>query len=80
MKKIVIYTTNVCPYCIRAKSLLDRKGFAYKEINVEDEKIRNEMIQKAGGRMSVSQIFIGDTHIGGFDDLYALDKKGELEL
>lgn len=79
MKKIVIYTTSVCPYCIRAKALLDRKGFAYEEINAEDEKIRDEMIKKSGGMRTVPQIFIGDTHVGGSDDLYALDKEGKLE-
>lgn len=79
MKKITIYTTSVCPYCIRAKALLDRKGYAYKEINAEDEEIRNDMIKKAGGRRSVPQIFIGDTHVGGSDDLYELDKQGKLD-
>lgn len=79
MKKIVIYTTSVCPYCIRAKALLDRKGFTYEEINAEDEKIRDEMIQKSGGMRTVPQIFIGDTHVGGSDDLYALDKEGKLD-
>ena len=79
MKKIVIYTTNVCPYCVRAKALLDRKGFAYEEINAEDEKIRDEMIEKSGGMRTVPQIFIGDTHVGGSDDLYALDKEGKLD-
>lgn len=79
MKKIVIYTTSVCPYCIRAKALLDRKGFAYEEINAEDEKIRDKMIEKSGGMRTVPQIFIGDTHVGGSDDLYALDKEGKLE-
>ncbi len=79
MKKITIYTTSVCPYCIRAKALLDRKGYTYKEINAEDEKIRNDMIKKAGGRRTVPQIFIGDTHVGGSDDLYELDKQGKLD-
>ena len=79
MKKIVIYTTSVCPYCIRAKALLDRKGFTYEEINAEDEKIRDKMIQKSGGMRTVPQIFIGDTHVGGSDDLYALDQEGKLD-
>jgi len=79
MKKITIYTTSVCPYCIRAKALFDRKGYAYEEVNVEDEKIRENMTKKAGGRRSVPQIFIGDTHIGGCDDLYELDKEGKLD-
>lgn len=79
MKKIVIYTTSICPYCVRAKALLERKGFAYEEINAENEKVREEMIQKAGGMRTVPQIFIGDTHVGGSDDLYALDKEGKLD-
>ena len=79
MKKIVIYTTSVCPYCVRAKALLDRKGFSYEEINAEDEKIRDEMIEKSLGMRSVPQIFIGDTYVGGSDDLYALDKEGALD-
>jgi glutaredoxin 3 len=79
MKKIVIYTTRVCPYCVRAKALLDRKGFAYKEINAEEKKIRDEMIEKSLGMRTVPQIFIGDTHVGGSDDLYALDKEGGLK-
>ncbi len=79
MKKIVIYTTSICPYCVRAKALLDRKGFTYEEINAEDEKIRDEMIEKSGGMRTVPQIFIGDTHVGGSDDLYALDKEGKLD-
>lgn len=79
MKKITIYTTSVCPYCIRAKALLDRKGYTYKEINAEDEEIRNDMIKKAGGRRSVPQIFIGDTHVGGSDDLYELGREGKLD-
>ena len=79
MKKIVIYTTSICPYCVRAKALLERKGFAYEEINAENEKVREEMLQKAGGMRTVPQIFIGDTHVGGSDDLYALDKEGKLD-
>jgi glutaredoxin 3 len=79
MKKIVIYTTNTCPYCVRAKDLLTRKGVKYEEINVEDTQERNKMIEKAGGRRTVPQIFIGDLHVGGCDDLYALEKDGKLD-
>lgn len=79
MKKITIYTTSVCPYCVRAKALLDRKGYRYEEINAEDEETRNDMIKKAGGRRTVPQIFIGDIHVGGSDDLYELDKQGKLD-
>lgn len=79
MKKIVIYTTKICPYCVRAKALLDRKGAKYEEINVEDEKEREKMIVKASGRRTVPQIFIGDFHVGGCDDLHALDAQGKLD-
>jgi len=79
MHKITIYTTTTCPYCIRAKALLDRKGAIYQEINAQDSKIREEMIQKSGGRKTVPQIFIGDFHVGGCDDLYELDKQGKLD-
>lgn len=79
MPAITIYTTNYCPYCVRAKDLLKRKGAAYTEINAEDDAVRDAMIAKAGGRRTVPQIFIGDTHVGGCDDLYALDKAGKLD-
>jgi len=79
MKKITIYTTLICPYCVRAKALLKRKGLTYEEINAEDEKVRTEMIKKSGGMRTVPQIFIGDQHIGGSDELYALDQEGKLD-
>lgn len=77
---VTIYTTNYCPYCVRAKDLLKRKGAVYQEINVEDDAMRTMMIQRAGGRRTVPQIFIGETHVGGFDDLNALDKEGKLDM
>lgn len=79
MAQVTIYTTKVCPYCIRAKQLLDRKGVEYQEINAEDEAVRDAMIQKAGGQRTVPQIFINNHHVGGSDDLYALDKAGKLD-
>ncbi|PCJ29118.1 MAG: glutaredoxin 3 [Rickettsiales bacterium] len=79
MKKFTIYTTNVCPYCVRAKALFDRKGFAYDELNAEDAKIREEMLAKSGGMRTVPQIFLGHIHIGGCDELYALEKDGKLD-
>jgi len=78
MKKITIYTTSVCPYCVRAKALFDRKGLTYEEINVEEQLERDKMVIKAGGRRTVPQIFIGSVHVGGCDDLYALEKEGKL--
>ncbi len=79
MTDITIYTTSYCPYCVRAKDLLKRKGQSFQEINAEDDAAREEMIKKAGGRRTVPQIFINGQHIGGCDDLYALDKAGKLD-
>jgi glutaredoxin 3 len=80
MSKITIYTTPICPYCVRAKALLKKKGAAFDEIDVfMDADARAEMQQKAHGGRSVPQIFIGDTHVGGCDDLYALESRGQLD-
>ena len=80
MKNVVIYTTKICPYCVRAKGLLDKKGAAYQEIRVdENPHLREELIQKSGGQRTVPQIFIGDLHVGGCDDLHALDRAGKLD-
>lgn len=79
MPNVTIYTTNYCPYCVRAKDLLKRKAIAFTEINVEDDAARDAMIAASGGRRTVPQIFIGETHVGGCDDLYALDKAGTLD-
>lgn len=79
-KPIEIYTTTYCPYCVRAKQLLDKKGAAYQEIDVTgDEAARMALVEKSGGRKTVPQIFIHGQHIGGCDDLYALDKEGKLD-
>lgn len=80
MSKITIYTTPICPYCSRAKSLLKRKGAQFEEIDVfMDADARREMEDKAAGCHTVPQIFIGEKHVGGCDDLYALDAHGELD-
>ncbi len=80
MKPITIYTTELCPYCRRAKDLLAKKGAAYSEIDVTyDPTTRAQMSKRAGGRTSVPQIFIGATHVGGCDDLHALDARGGLD-
>ena len=80
MPAIELYTTRVCPYCVRAKRLLDKKGAAYQEIDVSaDASLRDAMMARAGGRQTVPQIFIGGTHVGGCDDLYALDAAGQLD-
>jgi glutaredoxin 3 len=81
MAEVEIYTIPVCPYCGRAKSLLRRKGVPYREINVAfNPSLRNAMIERSGGLRTVPQIFIADRHIGGCDDLYALEDKGELDF
>jgi glutaredoxin 3 len=80
MVKIEMYTTAVCPYCVRAKQLLMQKNVKFTEIRVDlDEQKRDEMIQRSQ-RKSVPQIFINDQHIGGCDDLYALDKAHKLDV
>nr|WP_111301967.1 glutaredoxin 3 [Paracoccus saliphilus] len=80
MPSIEIYTTRTCPFCIRAKALLDQKGVSYSEVDVgTDPAKRTAMTQRANGKRSVPQIFVGDTHVGGCDDLYALDRAGKLD-
>jgi glutaredoxin 3 len=80
MSKVTIYTTPICPYCARAKRLLKDKGAAFEEIDVfMDGEARAAMEERAGGRRTVPQIFIGEKHVGGCDDLYALEHDGALD-
>ena len=79
MKKVEIYTTNWCPYCHAAKSLLDEKGISYEEVDANDPDVRMAMVQRANGRRTVPQIFVGQTHVGGYDDMAALDRRGQLD-
>ena len=79
MQKVEIYTTTWCPYCHAAKSLLQEKGVAFEEVNAEDPEVRSAMVQRANGRRTVPQIFIGDTHVGGYDDMAALERRGQLD-
>jgi glutaredoxin 3 len=80
MAQIDIYTTRYCGYCTSAKALLSRKGVAFSEIDVTgDHEGRNRMVARANGRMTVPQIFIGQTHVGGYDELYALERAGDLD-
>lgn len=77
---VEIYTWSTCPFCIRAKALLDRKGVQYTEYCIDgDEAARAKMAQRAHGRRSLPQVFINDQHIGGCDDLYALNSQGRLD-
>jgi glutaredoxin 3 len=79
MPKVEIYTSQLCGYCYRAKKLLAERGIAFTEIDVgADCGLRETMVTRAGGRRTVPQIFIGNHHVGGCDDLYALDQKGGL--
>ncbi len=79
MAQVVIYTTRICPYCVRAKQLLQRKGIAYEEVDVSnDHATRMQLVERTKQR-TVPQIFINDQHIGGCDDLYALERQGALD-
>ncbi|MEZ5840075.1 MAG: glutaredoxin 3 [Hyphomicrobiales bacterium] len=80
MAAVTIYTTSICPYCFRAKRLLDKKGVSYEEIDVgADPAKRQAMMARANGRHTVPQIFIGEKHVGGCDDLHELEADGELD-
>lgn len=79
MQPVTIYTTMLCPYCHMAKRLLKAKGVAYEEINVSRQADRQKMIARANGRHTVPQIFIGETHVGGCDDLHDLERAGKLD-
>ena len=80
MKPVRMYTTPICPYCVRAKSLFQKKGVEVQEIDIfMDADAREEMQANTGGARTVPQIFIGDTHVGGCDDLYALEREGKLD-
>jgi glutaredoxin 3 len=78
-KKIVMYTTAWCPYCIRAKRLLKAKGWDFEEIDVDGDHEKRRWLVQATGRRTVPQIFIGDESVGGFDEINALDRRGELD-
>jgi len=81
MMSITVYTTKFCPYCHMAKQLLRKKGVIFEEIDVSCcRELRVEMSQKAGGRSTVPQIWIGGTHVGGCDDLYTLERQGKLDV
>ena len=80
MADVTIYSTMMCPYCYRAKALLGKKGVSFTEIDVGmDPDKRREMMQRANGRHTVPQIFIGEQHVGGCDDLFALEQAGKLD-
>lgn len=81
MANVVVYTTNYCPYCVKVKQLLKNKGVEFQEIDLSnDDTGRIELVNMSGGRKTVPQVFINGQHIGGCDDLFALDAKKELDL
>jgi glutaredoxin 3 len=79
MSEVTLYTTNTCPYCAAAKSLLKAKGVSYKEISVQTSVEQRTIMMERSGRRTVPQIFIGERHIGGFDDMALLQQRGELD-
>lgn len=79
MAKVEIYTTPTCPYCHAAKALLHSKGVDFEEISVVDYALRAKMSERANGRRTVPQVFIGAQHLGGYDDIAAMDRQGRLD-
>jgi len=80
MKPVEIYTTEYCPYCVQAKILLEEKGVTYREWRVdEDPGLRQEVLRRSGGMRTVPQIFIGEVHVGGFQELAAMEREGKLD-
>ena len=79
MKPVRVYSTLMCPYCQMARMLLDRKGVRYEEIRVDLQPDKRQEMMRLSGRQTVPQIFVGETHVGGFDDLYALDQAGKFD-
>lgn len=79
MKPVRMYTTRICPFCVMAKRLLQQKGAAFEEVRVDEDHARLEEMMRITGRRTVPQIFVGETHVGGFDDLSALDRAGGLD-
>ncbi|MDH3354245.1 MAG: glutaredoxin 3 [Chromatiales bacterium] len=79
MSTVVVYSSSHCPYCMRARALLDKKGVAYSEINLDSQPEKRSEMESLSGRTSVPQIFIDDFHVGGFDDMVELDMDGGLD-
>jgi glutaredoxin 3 len=81
MQKVLMYSTAVCPYCVRAEQLLQRKGVTdLEKVRIDLEPARRDEMMEKTGRRTVPQIYIGETHVGGCDDLYELDRQGKLDL
>lgn len=76
---VTVYSTTICPYCVRAKQLLSQKGVAYEDINLDKNPELRSDVMRRSGRRTVPQIWVGETHVGGFDELWALDRAGKLD-
>lgn len=79
MKSVRMYTTGSCPFCIMAKRLLSQKGVTVEEVRVDSDAEQREQMMRSTGRRTVPQIFVGETHVGGFDDLSAMERAGKLD-
>lgn len=79
MADVLVYSTSWCPYCVRAKALLKRKGVAFREVDLDHEPHRRDEMVQRSGRMTVPQVFVGETHVGGSEDLLALERAGKLD-
>lgn len=79
MPPVIVYSTRICPYCMMAKRLLASKGVSYQEVMIDSDDARRVEMMQRSGRRTVPQIFIGERHVGGFDDLAALDRAGQLD-
>lgn len=79
MKPVLVYSTRICPYCMMAKRLLGSKGVQYQEVMVDGDDAQRSAMMQRSGRRTVPQIFIGETHVGGFDELSALERAGKLD-
>lgn len=79
MSAVRVYSTRYCPYCVMAKRLLQGKGVRFEEIHVDEDPLRRDEMMRISGRRTVPQIFVGETHVGGFDELSALDRAGQLD-
>ena len=77
--EITLYSTQFCPYCVRAKQLLRSKGLKYREIAVDNDMQQRQVMMQRSGRRTVPQIWVGETHVGGFDDLWRLEQSGKLD-
>lgn len=79
MKTVKVYSTRICPFCVMAKRLLQNKGASIDEVRVDDNPVEREHMTQVTGRRTVPQIFVGDTYVGGYDDLSALERAGQLD-